>query len=369
MYIPLHHYSELTDAIRAEELQPNEYWLILLTDKHQSQLEEMINQLNTLNINFFGAIFPGLIHGKRVLYEGAIIRKVQCLAPPTVIPLPAQPEQIKQALPSYQQIPEKGATCLTFIDCLSTGINDFLNQIYSRFNTRCSYFGAGAGNSELELGTPVFGNWGCNNHSAVIAFIDQTSSCIAQHGWARHKGPFIANKTSDNVVHQLDLIDAETAYRNALPEKLRATPPDRFYKDVTPRFPFAVEQPGVEDVVRDPIALHPNGDVKFLSDIPEGALLYMVEGTPERLISAARAAVDEAMKEESSHVLVCDCLSRTAALGHQFPAELRAITEGVNATEDSITVEGVIALGEIANNGSKATNFYNKTFGICNFHK
>ncbi|WP_292949107.1 MULTISPECIES: FIST C-terminal domain-containing protein [unclassified Neptuniibacter] len=368
MYISFDHYNELTSAIQKEPLSTNEYWLILLSDKHQPQLEEIITHLDNLGIRFFGAIFPGLIHGKRMLNSGAIIRKVRCLSPPTLISLPTNQSDIKKNLPAYKDIPETGSTCLTFIDCLSTGIDDFLHHVYNRYNQRCSYFGAGAGNNDVTLGHAVFGNWGCESHSAVIAIIDQTSSCIAQHGWERHRGPFVASRTTGNVVHELDWEDAETAYRDALPEKLRATPPDRFYKDVTPRYPFAVEHPGSEDVVRDPISLCGNGDVMFLSDIPQGALLYMVKGSPEQLISAASKAVTEAMEKKSSHILVCDCLSRTAALGHQFPTELREVSEKVSAAQDDVTVEGVIALGEIASNGEKATNFYNKTFGICSFH-
>jgi hypothetical protein len=34
-----------------------------------------------------------------------------------------------------------------------------------------------------------------------------------------------------------------------------------------------------------------------------------------------------------------------------------------------LTVEGVIALGEIASNGDQQVNFFNKTFGICCFNE
>lgn len=368
MHILFDDNSELLIALKNEPLKDDEYWLIMLADKHIPQLQNIVSLLNQANLRFFGATFPGLIRGKRMLYEGALARKVRCLAPPAIILLPAPSDEIDLHLPAYDTVPASGATCLTFIDCLSTGIDDFLSQVYNRFNKRCSYFGAGAGNSELAPEHSVFDNTGCHKNSAVVAIINNASDCVARHGWKRHSGPFVASRTTNNIVHELDWEDAEIVYREALPIKLKSTPPDRFYKDVTPRFPFAVEYPGDEDVVRDPIKLCGNGDVMFLSDIPQGGLLYLVEGTPEHLINAARSAVADAMQKKSSSILVCDCLSRTVALDSQFPAELRAISDQVASIQKDITVEGIVALGEIACNGDRPTNFYNKTFGICSFH-
>lgn len=367
MYIPLNDLSELINTLEADSLRDDEYWLIMLADKHAPQLESFVNILNDKEINFCGAIFPGLIVDKRTFYEGAVVRKISCLVEPTCIPMPADSSFIEERLPKHSEIPESGATCLTYVDCLSTGIDDLLAQLYNRFNGRCSYFGAGAGYHDLSHHTCIFGAWGVTQKAALVAIIDQSSNSVARHGWVRHSGPVVASRTTGNVLHELDWEDAEVAYRNALPEKLQNTPPERFYKDVTPRYPFAVEHPGSEDVVRDPISLFSNGDVMFLSDIPQGALLYLVEGSPDRLIEAAREAVEETITTSTESVLVCDCLSRTTALDSKFPTELRTVYEQVNMVKPDTPVEGVIALGEIASNGDRPVNFYNKTFGICCF--
>lgn len=368
MYVRFDDTDEIIAAISNEPLMDDEYWLILIADKHQNQLDSLISGLNSKGCRFFGAVFPGLIYGKRMLYEGALIRKVRCLSPPLLVPMPA-PSDIVSNLPPHTEIPQPGATCLCLIDCLSPEIDDLLNLVYNRLGQRCSYFGAGAGNHDLAPEAPIFGNWGKGNNCALVTIIDQPSHSIARHGWKRHCGPIVASRTSGNVLHELDWEDAETAYRNALPDKLSNTPPERFYKDVTPRYPFAVEYPGAEDVVRDPIALCGNGDVMFLSDIPQGALMYLVEGTPENLIAAAREAVIETVTPATDSVLVCDCLSRTVALDSQFPAELRAIADQINAINTDLQLEGVLALGEIASHGNRPVNFYNKTFGICGFYE
>ena len=363
-------FDELITAIRTNPIMDDEYWMILLADKHLPKLESIVEQLQQNDIPFFGAVFPGLIVGKRMYYQGAILQKVRCLIPPTCIPLPLDKAQANSLLPTCQELPNHGATCISLIDCLSPDIDELLNFLYNRYDNRCSYFGAGAGNGQLNHHAVVFSPSGIQHHAAIIAIVPQSSNSVAKHGWKRHSGPAVASRTTGNILHEIDWEDAEDAYRAALPVNLQNTPPERFYQDVTPRYPFAVESPGTEDVVRDPIALFNNGDVQFLSDIPQGALMYLMEGTPEQLIEAAKEAVNEALQgKKTQTVLVCDCLSRTVALDNQFPAELRTVYEAIHAQQPELDVEGVLALGEIASNGARPVNFYNKTFGICCIHE
>ena len=362
-------FDELIEAIRINPIMDDEYWMILLADKHLSNLDSIVNQLQQLNAPFFGAVFPGLIVGKRMHYQGAILQKVRCDSPPACLSLPLDKENADSLLPTCSDLPNHGATCISLIDCLSPNIDELLNYLYNRYDNRCSYFGAGAGNKHLNHQGVVFSSTGIQYHGAIVAIIPQSSNSVAKHGWQRHSGPAIASRTTGNILHEIDWEDAEDAYRAALPENLKNTPPERFYQDVTPRYPFAVESPGTEDVVRDPIALFNNGDVQFLSDIPQGALMYLMEGTPEQLIAAAKEAVEEALEgKRTQTVLVCDCLSRTVALDNQFPAELRTVYEAIHAQQPDLDVEGVLALGEIASNGARPVNFYNKTFGICCIH-
>lgn len=369
MYICLNDLSELYEAVERSPLNEDEYWLILIADRHTDQLNEIVAHLSDNSVRFCGALFPGLVVDKRTFYQGAILRKITCKSPPVILPMPASPEAVVKNLPLHTELDKEGETCLTFIDCLSEDIDVLLTSLYDRFSNYCSYFGAGAGRHDLADCHCVFDASGLYSKAALVAIVNQPSQCHARHGWSRHAGPIVASRTTNNILHELDWEVAETAYRNTLPENLKNTPPELFYRDVTPRYPFAVEYPGSEDVVRDPISICANGDVAFLSDIPQGALMYLVEGTPDSLINAAKEAVELSIQENTESLLVCDCLSRTIALDSKFPAELRAVYDQVNSVKDGITVEGVIALGEIASNGDQQVNFFNKTFGICCFNE
>lgn len=367
MYLCLEEIDELYEAIETSPLDDGEYWLILLADYHMDQLPNIVTHLTENSVRFCGAVFPGLVVNKRMLHQGAIIRKIRCSSPPVILPMPSLSWDTVKNLPLTADIKPEGATCLTFVDCLSEGIDLFLSSLYDHFGNKCSYFGAGAGTQDLSDSNCIFDSSGLYSKAALVAIISQPSRCSARHGWTRHSGPMVASKTTNNVIHELDGEIAETVYRNALPDNLQNTPPEHFYRDVGPRFPFSLEYPGSEDAVRDPVSISKNGDVTFLSDIPEGSLMYLVEGTPESLIDAAQEAVRHSINESTESLFICDCLSRTMALDSRFPMELRVIYDEVNSVKPKLNVEGVIALGEIASNGDQPVNFFNKTFGICCF--
>lgn len=370
MYLSFDTGKELTTALIDEKLESDEYWLILLSEQSQHLLEPIIRDLSENKVRFLGAVFPGLIYGKRTFHSGAIIRRVKCLSPPVCVSLPTSDRVLQSTLISKTKLQGRAhkATCLIFVDCLSRDIDGLLGNLFEEYQGTSSFFGAGAGNSKLENSLCVFGEWGSSSESALIAFIDQESNCQAQHGWSKSIGPLVATETTHNILHTLNYNNAEQSYRSILPKNLSNAPPEYLYKEVSPHFPFAVEHADSNDiVVRDPIAITRRGDITFLSDIPQGASLYLVEGTPESLIKAAKTAVESTVNLSTESVLVCNCLSRTVSLGSKFPEELREVHEELYKQNDQLNVEGVLALGEIASNGSSRISFFNKTFGICAF--
>ena len=59
-----------------------------------------------------------------------------------------------------------------------------------------------------------------------------------------------------------------------------------------------------------------------------------------------------------------DCYSRTLLMKEEFEHELEAAREALQAVHPTITMEGAIALGEIASNGERIPDLHNKTFAV-----
>lgn len=100
-----------------------------------------------------------------------------------------------------------------------------------------------------------------------------------------------------------------------------------------------------------------SGHLVCVGEVPQGALVRVLNGTPQTLISAAKEArkcIDESAFPTSGELLLFDCISRVLFLGQDIEQELAAVGCGE-------PVVGAFTLGEIAKNGQDYLEFLNKT--------
>ena len=371
MYISFNKIDKLVSAIAKMPLRGNEQVLILLAECHAKEINKLVSKLNEHNIGFFGSIFPGLIYGDKTYKKGAIVKVFPLLDEPYLAHLDngrLEWDKEPQILRTGRQ--NSSSVCV-FVDCLAPNISGFLANLFNKFGNNVNYFGAGAGNSGLMKEPAVFTSAGSFSDAAVVALLDQEVEVNVRHGWTPLKGPYIATRTDKNVIKELDWDVAEKVYRESLADELNIIRPERFFPDVTKHYPFSIHREGGEDVVRDPIGMTDKGGLVCVSDVPENSVMYIMHGDPGTLIEAATLAVDECKGSEdrqANSCLVSDCYSRALLLGNDFNKELSAVAEKVSLKTGGIILEGVLALGEIAGDGERPLEFYNKTFVISIFY-
>ncbi|MDJ0805573.1 MAG: FIST C-terminal domain-containing protein [Gammaproteobacteria bacterium] len=366
MYIEFESVEALVSLLSAEPLDASEYWLILLAASHSEQVPQLIEQLNLLDSRYFGALFPGLINGAEHHTTGAVCKRVHCLYPPATISLQSFSSNSLQDLPDLEALGGHDVTLLCFPDCHAPNISVFLTEIFNNYGNEINYFGSGTGYSDFRMAPTLFTADGFVQQAVLLAFCSMRTSVSAKHGWDRIQGPFVATRTKDNIIQEINWEPAETVYRSVIGPELADVPGKEFFTKVSPHYPLCIEKSGAEDVVRDPMGVTNEGGIVCLSDVEEGAVMHLMHGAAEQLKKAALEAVNESMNYEGfQDVLVCDCYSRVLLLGDRFKEELQAVSEEVKRYNPNNSPQGVIALGEIASDGNHAVELYNKTFGIC----
>ena len=371
MYISFNKIDTLVSAIAKIPLRGNEQVLILLAECHAKEVNELVSNLNVRNIGLFGAIFPGLIYGDQTHEKGAIVKVLPLLGEPYLAQLGSDGIEWDNEPQIISAGQHKSSSVFVLVECLSPNISGFLANLFNRFGNNVNYFGAGAGNSGLRKEPAVFTSAGFVSDAAVVALLDQEIEVNVRHGWTPLKGPYIATRTDKNVIKELDWDVAEKVYRESLADELNNIRPERFFPDVTKHYPFSIHREGGEDVVRDPIGITDKGGLVCVSDVQENSVMYIMHGDPDSLIEAATLAVDEFKGSEdrqANSCLVSDCYSRALLLGDDFNKELSAVAEKVSLKTGGMILEGVLALGEIAGNGERPLEFYNKTFVIGIFY-
>jgi len=367
MYMSVDSPARFAEQVSALPRGANDYFLVLLAERHQDTLPEIVSALNERKLGFFGAVVPALIQGRKLRFEGAVVRPMPCIGQPAVARLGEGGHQWLTPLVSPTEISQGKPTLHLFIDCLSPNIAGFLADLFNRYGNVVNYFGGGAGNHTLTSGPVVFTAHGVYYNAAVVAMVDLHGAVNVRHGWERVDGPFVATRTHNNIIQEFNWEPAMEVYRRALPVELRDVAPEAFYSRVAARYPFGIQKAGREDIVRDPVRTTDNGELVCLSDVPVNSVMYLVHGEPKRLIQAAEEAVREIVEGPASPVvdcLVCDCYSRTLFLGEAFGQELNAVAGRLAAAAPGLELEGGIVMGEVASDGEQSLEFYNKTFVV-----
>jgi hypothetical protein len=257
------------------------------------------------------------------------------------------------------------ATLITLVDGLMKNIPEMLTSIHNRFGEYGSFFGGGAGSLSLQQAPCLFCNKGFYQDAAIVCLVDQSSKAGVRHGWEKLHGPLVATKTDRNTIYELNWQNAFEVYHQIVSEDVgHSFDADHFF-DTSKGYPFGIYREGAEDIVRDPIAVTPEGGLVCVGAVPENAVLHILKGQNKNLIASARQAGLDCKEgnSQAKDILVADCISRVIFLEEHFPEELKSVREGLELDEDT-PLEGMLSLGEISSFEDGTLTFYNKTIVI-----
>ena len=353
------------NAATADDPQP--VWMLCVADRHGEALPELLDACRDQGIRVYGGLFPGLIHGAGVKYEGIVAIAFPAVSQLAIADLSEGRVAWREPLPD---IPANGhASFHLLIDCLAPNITGLMDDIYNRYGSRLVCYGAGAGYHDLRALPSVFTEQGYLQDAAVMLVTPLQARVRVRHGWRRIAGPFVASRTHDNVVQELNWEPAASFYRDLAAQQSADFAASPVYPDISAIYPLCIAKEGGEDVIRDAVSETDSGDIVFLSGVAENSVMYLAHGDQDTLIAAACQAVDECSTPDAiRHCFISDCYSRALNFGGNFHLELEAVQDALSRFCDA-TPEGVLALGEVANNGGQYLELFNKTFVVALTHR
>lgn len=229
--------------------------------------------------------------------------------------------------------------------------------LYSLYNTmgpKFGYVGGGCVRNPKASFTYTFTEKGVNTGPLALAVISGMEfSTAVGHGFESIKDPLIINKTSKNKIIEIDGIPAIDAYTR------------RF--DVAPNVdlltqivfhPLGFPNLSGDYIIRDPIGIDKKAIV-FPTEIPEGAVGYVMDGKIDRLIKSTSLITEKALRGiiDPGFVLVFDCISRESLMEDRFILELKTIKDSMGL---DIPITGMLTMGEIGCYGNSPM-FHNKS--------
>ncbi|MBI9058742.1 MAG: FIST C-terminal domain-containing protein [Labilibaculum sp.] len=358
MYIENPSVNIIVDSVEKLTLSNRYSVLILLGEKTRIDLTQLVNILNSKNIKFAGGIFPKVINNDNVSTSGAIIKLI---SDENVSIYFDTTETFNTQFAEFTESTFTTAYVLT--SGLSSKSSDHLRTLYTNLGNDVNFLGGGAGRTIENSEGILFCKDGVFSHGTIVTLTKKRTTTGSLHGWSKIFGPFIATKTNQNFIEELNWENAFVVYQRFLKEHLDILIDHENFELNSIHYPFGIYKENKEYIVRDPMKVSREGFLQCVGNIPENSLIDLMSVDKNDLHALPKKIVSQSIDKNSTvnDVLIFDCISRAIHLKDGFYTELINLTEQIKKNQININLEGVLSIGEIYSSGEGYPELLNKS--------
>lgn len=359
--------AALAASLEAWRGQRPELRVLALVSEHETGAVGALQQAASgAGVALAGAVVPGLIEGGRLRRHGVLLLALDAAAPLTLVPLARGGARTADAaaveLAAFVEAhagEQDDATLLLFIDGMTPDVSSLLDRLFLEVGNRVRYAGSNVGSESFQPVPCLFDNTRLIGGAALALMLPHHPGSAHAHGYARAAPLSVATSTCGNRVASIDGLPAFEAYQALIARTHGAAlTRENFYQHVV-HFPLALHLAEGEPLVRIPVAVGDDGSLVCVGEVPEAALLSVVEAAPPACLETARAVAAGVRAHDPAAVLAFACAGR---LMHQGEAAAAAELAELQALLAPAPVFGALSLGEIANYaGEGYPRFHNAT--------
>ncbi|MEG9437427.1 FIST C-terminal domain-containing protein [Edaphobacter sp. HDX4] len=284
--------------------------------------------------------------------------------------LSSDPQNVaRQLLSTFRGFTEnqfRYRSALILNDALAGSADELVRTLYVETGGKYKFFGGGAGDDAAFSKTYVFkGNEVATDAAVALEILSTKPVGVGvRHGWVPATDSMRVTASAKNTVSSLDAISAADVFQEHAQntgQKLDRSAP-------LPFFLHNIAGMRVEDgyKLRVPLGIA-EGAVSFAAEIPEGAVVSIMNASVESSMQAARDAATEAMSQLAGHkpggALMFDCVATRLRLGKEFGNEI----EAVQVIVGDVALAGCNTYGQVASVEGQLAGFHNCNAVVCVF--
>jgi hypothetical protein len=343
--------NDLKYYVESLSIGSGERLMIFVGDGCEKEVQEMINFLNSKNILFFGGIYPRVLVGDKSSAKGYIVNKVKPIYCSIVLP----------SLMRFNQKLDENEDYTAFVigDGISSKFLELIDTVYNKLGNKVKYLGGGAGFYNISHKPCIFDNDGITMDVLYVCIIKSETKLAVEHGWNILKGPFTVTDSDGNILYELDGENAFAKYSEILEDETGLAIYKEDFFVCAKEYPFGIMlDSNLEMLVRDPVGVNEDDGIIFIADIPNDCNLFVLTGNVETLLKSSLTIAEKckAMAPKKYKPLLFECITRSMFLEENFAVELGNIQNRMD-----YTVEGAVAIGEIASKMNGNLVIHNKS--------
>lgn len=243
---------------------------------------------------------------------------------------------------------DDGRSLIMMADAQSGNLTEVVRGAAQEGGASAHWAGGGAGDNFRSTGAWAFAGGRAARDAVAVLSLDcrDPVAVSAGHGWRPYGAPAMVTRASGSTVIELDDQPAFDVYCRTAAEAGDAVEREGFAAFAM-LHPLGIPQVCGPALIRDPIAVDPEGGLRCVGEVPEGTLVRVMVGDRRELlqVGAGAAAQAELMLPTAVHgAILFDCFSRSEIFGEELEREVAA----VEAVLGDVPVIGALTLGEVA---------------------
>ncbi len=377
----------LNQALQSARLTPdtigNCLLMLFMTEGYDPY--QVLNEIRAIvkTDNIIGSTLAGLYCNRTSAMEGIMVGIIKSdemsftLAAEENISHDEQKAGYNLGNKLISKIYEAGDTKFNALLLLPDGVTNktslLVDSLFEKLGSSIRYGGGGSGDNLKFLKTYQFIDNKVLNDAVVSTLItsEKPIGIGVAHGWQPISPPLVVTNSSFNQVYELDWQNAYELYASMIQKYGKTEINTNNFTEISMRFPLGIPQSSEEHyIVRDPVALKPDGTIVFVGDVPMNSIVRIMHSNREDLASAVRTATLEALRQiggsKPAGVLLFYCISRCLLLKDAFLEEIAVINDLVG---EDVPVFGCMTYGEIGSLNFGLPAFHNKSVVVCIFSK
>ncbi len=324
---------------------------ILLAEADAALVPALQSLFADLNLALAGAVFPALVHSEGMCNRGLWAIAWEHMPPHVLLPEALVTEaqlgaQLRELVDAHagDDDPQR-STLFMFVDAMVPNIGSLLDAAYLELADRVRYAGVNAG-SETFRPVPCLFDRENLLEGGLLAALLPPADVVVEHGY-KEPGRFVAaSSTAGNRIQEIDWRPAFDVYRERIHEQFGVdVNRDNFYR-MAVHFPFGIQRADGDVLVRIPVALEDDGSLFCVGEVPENAILALLESPQPNDAASSRKIAAKLLAQPGADqaMLAFYCAGRRLHLGADAAeAEIRALAEAVHPRP----LVGALSLGEI----------------------
>ena len=356
------------DALRVSleqwhDADPSSMVFALVPEAELDFIAELQAECNSLDMALAGAIFPALIYGERFVSDGIwLLRPAPGGASALIDDLDgdATATAARIAAAVRPRLGAAGTTLFMIFDAMVPNIASVLDELYLELGDAVTYLGVNAGSESFQP-LPCLFDGNRRIGGGLLCLLLPALEAALAHGYQSPAETISVTASVGNRVTHIDWQPAFDVYRAQVKQHYGIElDRDNFYQYAV-HFPFGIALATGETLVRIPVSVEPNGAIRCVGEVPEYALLTLLQGPA----AGSAEAVDKIARRLGYHpqpdiMLGFYCAGRRMHLGEAAEQELESL-----AQKTGETIAGALTLGEIGSlERGTYPHFHNGTL-IC----